>query len=553
MLKKFRSSLTAQVMAGTLVSFLLLGCVMAWIGNREVTEAVEEQYVDAAYRTAVTALIFLDPEKLADYVAMDDTRWAEETRTLADRWNRIAENQDCMLIYAVPVEPGYESIRSAERVNVALSVRSFEAGGVSPKLRKAWRGDISIRGNRRAYLDILERGQQRAVIIRPQTSVLGPHLTLMVPIKTPGGEIRGVLSVQREMDKLVAAQRSHVFDVILGAVVLLAVILPLRAWGLRRGVLKPIQAITRETLRFAREDTLPAVPLGADVPFSNEIGQLARSIDAMEAENLEHVANLVRVTAEKEQIQAELGVARKIQASMLPRDFVLPGHPELSLFATMDAAKEVGGDFYDFFLIDADHLALVMADVSGKGVPAALFMVVARTLIRNRAQMGGTPAEILGDVNDRLCDGNDECFFVTVWLGILEISTGRGVAANAGHEYPALKRAGGAWELVRSKHSTVVAARKGMKFHDVEFELRPDDSLYLYTDGVPEATRIVGFPAANSNQELFGLERMTEALNRHESEAPEELLASMKREIDAFVGDAPQFDDITMLCLRYHN
>ncbi len=282
----------------------------------------------------------------------------------------------------------------------------------------------------------------------------------------------------------------------------------------------------------------------ARIRGNDEIGDLAGSFNDMAASLKDYIKNLAAVTAEKERIGAELHVATQIQADMLPRIFPpFPERKEFDLYATMTPAKEVGGDFYDFFLIDDDHLALVMADVSGKGVPAALFMVIAKTLIKNRAQMGGSPTEILSVVNDQLCDGNEAGLFVTVWLGILEISTGKVVMVNAGHEHPALRRAGGSWELLKTKHSPAVAVREGMKFREAEFELFPGDRLYLYTDGVAEAT--------NAANELYGTDRMIDALNRHAGEPVEELPVSMKREIDAFVGDAPQFDDITMLTLRY--
>ena len=184
-----------------------------------------------------------------------------------------------------------------------------------------------------------------------------------------------------------------------------------------------------------------------------------------------------------------------------------------------------------------------MADVSGKGVPAALFMVIAKTLIKNRAQMGGGPAEILSYVNEQLCEGNDAELFVTVWFAILDMTTGKGLAANAGHEHPALRRAGGEYELVIYRHSPAVATMKGMRFREHEFELHPGDSLFVYTDGVAEAT--------NAHDELFGNERMLEALNEDPDATPEKLLPTVRKHIDRFVGDAPQFDDITMLGLLY--
>ena len=220
-----------------------------------------------------------------------------------------------------------------------------------------------------------------------------------------------------------------------------------------------------------------------------------------------------------------------------------PDRTEFDIYATMDPAKEVGGDFYDFFLIDDDHLALVMADVSGKGVPAALFMVIAKTLIKNRALMGGSPGEILAYVNDQLCEGNDAGLFVTVWLAILEISTGKGMAANAGHEHPALRRGDGTYELVKYRHSPAVATLEGIRFREHEFQLEPGDSLFVYTDGVAEAT--------DANNELFGEERTLAALNRDPAASPKDLLANVKEGIDTFVGDAMQFDDITMLGLHY--
>jgi sigma-B regulation protein RsbU (phosphoserine phosphatase) len=184
-----------------------------------------------------------------------------------------------------------------------------------------------------------------------------------------------------------------------------------------------------------------------------------------------------------------------------------------------------------------------MADVSGKGVPAALFMVIAKTLIKTRSQMGGTPSEILADVNRQLCEGNEADLFVTVWIGILDVSTGHVAASNAGHEYPAIYRAGGGYELFKTKQSPAVATMEGLKFRQSEFDLNPGDNLYIYTDGVAEAT--------NSDDELYGTDRMIDALNQTIGMSAKDITLSMKKSVDDFTGDAPQFDDITMLSLRY--
>ena len=209
----------------------------------------------------------------------------------------------------------------------------------------------------------------------------------------------------------------------------------------------------------------------------------------------------------------------------------------------MTPAKEVGGDFYDFFMIDRDHIGLVMADVSGKGVPAALLMMVARVLVKSSLQNGRGPGEALESVNNQLCESNEAGFFVTMWVAVIEISTGKGIAANAGHEHPVLRRAGGSYELVVYRHSVPVATMEGIPFKQHEFQLNPGDSFFVYTDGVAEAT--------NGQNELYGSDRMLDALNRDPDAQPGQVLANVMNDINSFVDGAEQFDDITMLCFRY--
>ena len=252
-----------------------------------------------------------------------------------------------------------------------------------------------------------------------------------------------------------------------------------------------------------------------------------------------------RIEARKEQerIAYELYTAREIQANSLPQAFpAFPDRSEFDLFASMTPAKEVGGDFYDFFMIDSDHLALVIADVTDKGIPAALFMMASKTLIRNELMTGCDPATALERVNLRLCERNRSGMFVTVWLAVLEISTGKGMACNAGHEHPGIRRAGGEFELLRYPHSMFVGGLKRAKYQNREFELRSGDCVFVYTDGVTEA--------ANAAEDMFGEERLVDALNQDKDAGPEELVQIVKESVSKFSGDAPQFDDITMLCCR---
>lgn len=306
--------------------------------------------------------------------------------------------------------------------------------------------------------------------------------------------------------------------------------------------------------RFSDKLTAPLLALGQDVQTisggdldyrasirsNDEIGDLAESFNRMAASLKQYIENLTAVTADKERISAELNVATQIQASMLPCIFpAFPEHEEFDIFAGMIPAKEVGGDFYDFFMLDDDHLIMVIADVSGKGVPAALFMVIAKTLLKNSGEQGLSPKEILEKVNGQLCENNEEEMFVTVWLGKLQLSTGELVCANAGHEDPVLLRADGTLEILKQRHGFVLAGMECARYTEQTFYLEKGDKLFVCTDGVTEAT--------SAAEELYGKERMLSALQQAAGESTKGILSAVKADIDRFVGEAPQFDDITML------
>ncbi len=250
---------------------------------------------------------------------------------------------------------------------------------------------------------------------------------------------------------------------------------------------------------------------------------------------------------EKAAADRDLAMASNIQETILPRIFpYLPEREEFDIYATMTPAKEVGGDFYDFFMIDDDHIAIVIADVSGKGMPAALFMMVARTLIKNQAQSASSdkdPGHIFTEVNNQLCEGNEMELFVTAWLGIVTLSTGHMVYSSAGHEYPALSKNGKDFVIRTERNMPPLATMEGLKFKTGEVDLEHGDTLYIYTDGVAEATDAAG--------ELYGIDRMLDALNKNPSSDLKKIDTRVRASIDKFVGDAPQFDDITMLTFRY--
>ena len=272
----------------------------------------------------------------------------------------------------------------------------------------------------------------------------------------------------------------------------------------------------------------------------NEIGVLADDMALLSKEMDHYTQENIRLAESREKTAAELELASRIQNNALIKEF--PENNHYSLYATMTPAMGVGGDFYDFFNIDNDNLALVIADVSGKGIPAAMFMMTALTAIRHYTLMGGTPAKILEEVNEYLVNRGMEDMFVTIWLGVLELSSGKLVTANAGHEFPAIKRRE-MFGLFEDSHGIFAGGLGGIEYENTEIQLMDGDAIFVYTDGVPEA---------NYNTDmLFGLDRMIEVLNSNPEAAPKELINSMIESIHDFVGDSPQFDDTTMLCIKY--
>ncbi len=282
----------------------------------------------------------------------------------------------------------------------------------------------------------------------------------------------------------------------------------------------------------------------ASIRYHNEIGDLSEEVVGMTREINEYVAWIERITAEKQRIGVELETARKIQAAALPNKFpAFPDRHEFDIYATMEPAREVGGDFYDYFLIDNDHLGLVMADVSGKGVPAALFMMTTKAIVQNCAMLGQSADEVLTKANEAICANNRMEMFVTVWIGILEISTGILTAANAGHEYPVITKVDGNYELVKDKHGIVIGGMEGLRYKSYEIRLEPGSKLFVYTDGIPEAT--------DKDNNMFGTGRMVDALNTNPGAPPEEAIANVRKAVEDFVQDAEQFDDMTMMCVEF--
>lgn len=377
-----------------------------------------------------------------------------------------------------------------------------------------------------------------------ETKVKG-YYHVYVPILSEDEEVLAIIGVTLEtttvrntiLKMIISGQIVSAIIFFLGGILLIIVV--------HKKITNPLSFVKNEVNEYSlNKDSKKVVEALKEYISKNEIGSLSQAFSDLAVEVDRYTDEIQKMATEKERISAELNVAKTIQASYLPTIFPpFPDRSEFDLYATMDPAKEVGGDFYDFFLIDDDHLGLVMADVSGKGVPAALFMMISKTLIKNHTQFSKSPAEILMAVNEQLCENNDAEMFVTVWLGILEISSGKMLCANGGHEFPAIKKKDGQFELFKDKHGLVLGGMSGIKYKEYEIILDKGDTIYLYTDGVPEAT--------DATPTLFGTDRMLDALNKNSDGDVKKLLENVRADIDAFVKDAPQFDDITMMALNY--
>ena len=368
--------------------------------------------------------------------------------------------------------------------------------------------------------------------------------TALYPIWDDEGNVVAVIGGDISIIGLLESILRLVLNIFLAMTIVMLIGILLFFMRLRKQVIGPIVTLRRAAVGLVGNLDQDQ-EFKVDVHTGDEIETLARSFEEMDHHLKRYIKENLDITAERERISTELELARRIQADMLPGVFPpFPDRTEFDIYACMHPAKEIGGDFYDFFLVDENHLGLVIADVSGKGIPAALFMMMSMSMLKQYAQGGNSPKEILELANKSLCENSKEEMFVTVWLGILDIRTGYLTAANAGHEYPILKKRGGTFELYKDRHGFVVGGMEGIRYTEYGLQLEPGTVLFLYTDGLAEAS--------DAREELFGTDRMIRALQDIPDDDPEQILDGMLRAVNTYVGDAPQFDDLTMLCLRYN-
>ena len=367
------------------------------------------------------------------------------------------------------------------------------------------------------------------------------------PIRDDNGEICEFVLVDVSINSIVDAMKDYAIKISLALLFAALIIAWFMSRLMKKMVADPINSIADAAVSYV-EDRKEGIEKdhfsSLNIKTVAELENLANVMAEMEKDLTLHEEHIKEITAEKERINTELSMATQIQESMLPSIFPpYPDRKEFDIYAAMDPAREVGGDFYDFFLVDENHLGIVIADVSGKGVPAALFMMISKTILQNCAMLGSPVSDVLTQTNESLCAENKMDMFVTAWIGILDLQTGKMSCSSAGHEYPAVMSDSRTFELVRNKSGFVLGGFEGLRYQAYEITLKPGDKIFIYTDGVPEATNI--------HNELFGTDRMIDALNANSGGTPQEILAEVRRAVDEFVGEAEQFDDLTMLCLEY--
>ncbi len=525
-------------MIGAIVFLLaLFGLIVSILGFMSFSEAFKKEYSNTTFHMAETAAALVDGDYLDDYLAGDRK---EEYEEIAEYLDAYCKAMSVSLVYVIDVDTSdygrFVSIFNS--VNNTVDETNYEPWPLG------YKRDTTNDEYREKYRALYEKRSLYETVYRKEKTApdQDPHITTIVQVPDSNGDVAGLLCIQRPISELYEARIPYVINIAVTVVIMSVVVSVLAAVYLRRQFVIPIQKVSDEARRFSRDNS-KGETLG-HVSRINEISSLASSIDSMESDMIAYIDHLTVITAEKERIGTELALASQIQENSVPNEFpAFPDRDDFDIYASMTPAKEVGGDLYNFFLIDDDHLAVMIGDVSGKGVPASLFMMVTNILLRLRTKAGGTPGEILSVVNNDLYANNNLDMFVTIWLGIYEFSTGKLTYANAGHENPAVFRKSEVrYTLDETKHSLCAGGINDVSYRDREITLESGDRLFVYTDGIPEAK--------DGENRMFGIDRMLNSLNSNSNATLKGTVDGIYDDVNSFIKDAPQFDDMTMLCLE---
>lgn len=530
-------SIKSKLAANIIFMLLVISTALLLVSYYTYKNRMNTQYVMLGDNIAKTSIALLEDYPVKEYVdgvatdSPDEVMTSDGYRQIVSMLRKIKDSNDILYLYMiVPEEKGsyyvFDTDESEEACPYGYFMEYYD-------------------GAFKEHAESFLKGEKVEAIISNRE--YGWIISVTYPYYVEN-DFLGYICVDISMDEVVRERQQYLF----GSLMIMLAITVIFAVGyivaLNRQIVFPIKKMAKAAEEFVheKEGTGEASTITAlEIRTHDEMEQLCDSLKQMEQDINYYIANLTSVTAEKERIGAELNVATQIQSSMLPCIFpAFPERTEIDIYATMTPAKEVGGDFYDFFMVDDRHLAIVMADVSGKGVPAALFMVIGKTLIKDHTLPGRNLGEVFTEVNNILCESNNNGMFITAFEGVLDLVTGEFRYVNAGHEQPFIYRKGEGYEVYKIRPGFVLAGMEDIQYKEQVVQLNVGDCIFQYTDGVTEAT--------DKDNQLYGMSRLDAVLNQKCIDCnPEQTLEFVKADIDAFVGEADQFDDITMLCLEY--
>ncbi len=518
--------ITKKVAVAVMISGFLLCSAIAFVGYHSFKRQFRQQYDTNIRSIASAACECLNPDQFETYLA---------TGQKDEKWNNIktilqyfVDKFELNLLYV-------SSVKGPHYKDITYIYNPVKKGGKWTEFSFLYNEHYEEPTYNSSAKQVFEKG--KTVVRHTFKTRSGSHITAMIPVYNSNGKIVAVLGAQKSIQEYVDAGRDFMHLIVLVEIIFAILFFLLFTMYFSISFISPITQITHETDHFASYGGEPSDSL-LKIKNKDEIGTLAHSVHQMEYDVYKNIKELTNVTAEKERISTELNLAAKIQLGMLPVGYpAFPNRTDFDLSAIMSPAKEVAGDLYDYKLLDEDHLLLVVGDVSGKGVPAALFMGKCKTVIDSYSPYT-SPLGIMKGTNNQLCKGNATGLFVTCWLGILTFSTGELKYVNAGHPQPILYHAG-KFSFLQEKPNLFLGTMEDFPYTEHTLSLEKGDRLFIYTDGVTEAT--------NSEEKLFGDDRLLRTMNTTENLSAPETLKKVRESIDIFVGNAEQFDDITML------
>ena len=526
--------LTLKIVSLIAVASIVLSTVLFFVGFTQFEKQFDRQYKSHILSIAHTAREFLNADLFEEYLKTNkpDGSWY----AVHDVLQKMVNKFDLDLMYVSCVEPPeftkihyiYNPVRPAGRF------KEYPLGYTENYVQKKY--------NESAHR-IFEKGEE--LVRHTPDAKSGPHITANIPVRNSIGAVVAMLGVRLSTQEFVDVRQSYIRWTILTEGFFLLLYIIFFAYYYRKQFIHPILAITQEAQRFA-SDSSRISDITCIVKNRDEIGTLAQSVHKMEEDIQNYITNLTKVTSEKERMNTELNIATGIQAGLLPKEFI--DRDNVSIRASMTPAKEVGGDFYDFAMLDDHHALAIVADVSGKGVPAALFMAMGTTLLRDHIALmlrsSTSLVDEVGLVNNILCRNNEGGLFITAWIGILNTQTGRLAYIDAGHNPPLVKQNDADFAFIpKAKKGLPLASMEDFPYKLNEIFLKPGDRLLLYTDGVTEAQ--------NKEQKLFGEDQLLEYAVSHQAEMQAQFMEGLIKALADFQSGCDQFDDITMLMMDY--